>query len=163
MVHPARAPFMPTQSDDVDIHALRTGDADLLQQFAALVCGESRYGLCSNQISPRFNAERWLQEQSAIVLTAVTDGEVVGGIAAYSVHLLGQGAGDLHIQHLVVLPKFRRRGIATRLINGLRQRAERQGVSRMLFAVDLRQGDAIACLRSVGRRRDAIQFELALA
>src|SRR5262245_28168505 len=62
-----------------------------------------------------------------IAVAAIQDGAVVGGLAAYVLPKYEQARSEIYIYDLAVDEPFRRRGIATGLINKLRSIAGERG------------------------------------
>src|SRR5215510_15871251 len=62
-----------------------------------------------------------LAKQNFIVLVALADDRVVGGLAAYVLEKFEQERLEIYIYDLAVARQHRRKGIATKLINNLRQ------------------------------------------
>jgi ribosomal protein S18 acetylase RimI-like enzyme len=62
---------------------------------------------------------RLLGGESFIALAALADGAVVGGIAAYVLEKFGQARREIYLYDLAVAEPWRRRGIATALIEEL--------------------------------------------
>ena len=68
-----------------------------------------------------------LAREDFIPLVAVEDDKVVGGLAAYVLQKFEQQRSEIYIYDLAVDEPYRRQGIATGLINKLREIARERG------------------------------------
>jgi GNAT superfamily N-acetyltransferase len=80
-----------------------------------------------------------LSEQSRIILAAVHDGAIVGGVQL-ELASMPNGAHRAEVQKLLVLRPWRRRGIGLALMTAIEQAARQAG--RTLLVLDTRLGDA---------------------
>ncbi len=62
-----------------------------------------------------------LADKKYIALVAVLDGEVVGGLVAHVLPKIDQARSELYLYDLAVASEHRRKGIATRLIETLKE------------------------------------------
>jgi aminoglycoside 3-N-acetyltransferase I len=95
-----------------------------------------------------------------IVVVAMSDGEVVGGLAAYELEKFEQDRREIYIYDLAVAEAHRRRGIARRLIRELQGIAcERKAY---VIYVQADQGDepAIRLYESLGTKEDVHHFDI---
>lgn len=99
-----------------------------------------------------------------IAVVAVVDGRVVGGIAAYVLHKFEQQRSEVYLYDLAVLEAFRRRGIATALINALKAEAIARGACAIYVQADTGPEDAaaIALYSKLGVGAEVLHFDLAL-
>ena len=97
-------------------------DLELLRQLND-VFAEAFEDTESYQSAPPSNEylESLLATSTFIPLVAVHDGKVVGGLAAYVLRKFEQERSEIYIYDLAVLESHRRQGIATGLINKLRE------------------------------------------
>lgn len=104
--------------------------------------------------------EALLASETFIPLVALADGKVVGGLAAYVLKKFEQERSEIYIYDLAVSKEFRRRKIATELINKLCETARELG-SYVIF-VQADQGDepAIKLYESLGTREDVHHFDI---
>jgi aminoglycoside 3-N-acetyltransferase I len=98
-----------------------------------------------------------------IALAAVKDGEVVGGLAAYELKKFEQERSEIYIYDLAVLAGHRREGIATALIQALRNIAAARGAYVIFVQADHGDGPAIALYTKLGVREDVLHFDIAVA
>jgi aminoglycoside 3-N-acetyltransferase I len=95
-----------------------------------------------------------------IPLVAVSDGAVVGGLAAYVLRKFEQERSEIYIYDLAVDENYRRRGIATGLINKLREIAREKGAWVIYVQADHGDDPAIKLYESLGTREDVLHFDI---
>ena len=107
---------------------------------------------------------RLLAGESFIALAALQDGAVVGAIAAYELQKFEQERSEIYIYDLAVAPAHRRQGVATALIDALRQVAAQRGAYVMFVQADTGTEDqaAIALYSKLGIREDVLHFDIAV-
>jgi len=103
---------------------------------------------------------RLLGGQSFIALAALADGAVVGGIAAHVLDKFGQARREIYLYDLAVAEPYRRRGIATALIEELKRVAKARGAYVIFVQADLGDDPAIALYTGLGRREDVLHFDI---
>ena len=94
-------------------------------------------------------------------LAAIVDGRVVGALAAYLLRKFEQERGEIYIYDLAVEEEFRRRGVATGLINHLRSIAREAGAWVIYVQADHGDEPAIKLYESLGVREDVLHFDIA--
>jgi aminoglycoside 3-N-acetyltransferase I len=104
--------------------------------------------------------ERLLGRDETIVLIAEVDGELVGALVAYTLDKLEQERSEIYIYDLAVAQEFRRRGVATALIERLKEIA--RGVGAWVIYVQADYGDqpAIGLYEKLGAREDVMHFDI---
>lgn len=113
---------------------------------------------------PRSDYLERLLAQSTFIALAALDGEcVVGGIAAYELLKFEQERSEIYIYDLAVATSHRRRGIATALINFLKQAASKRGAYVIYVQADIGDAPAIALYTKMGLREDVLHFDIAIA
>jgi len=96
-----------------------------------------------------------------VAVAARAGGEVVGGLAAYVLPKFEQARSELYIYDLAVRETFRRRGVATRLIEATRQLARARGIYVLYVQADHGDDPAIALYTKLGVREDVLHFDIA--
>ncbi len=104
---------------------------------------------------------RLLRSDSFIALTALKDGCVVGGLAAYELHKFEQERSEIYIYDLAVSAAHRRQGIATGLILELKKIAAARSAYVIFVQADLGDAPAIALYTKLGVREDVLHFDIA--
>ncbi len=93
-------------------------------------------------------------------LAAIDDGAVVGGLVAYQLDKLEQARSEIYIYDLAVAEERRRRGVASALIERLRQMASERGVWVIYVQSDHGDDPAIALYTKLGTREDVMHFDI---
>jgi aminoglycoside 3-N-acetyltransferase I len=106
--------------------------------------------------------ERLLSSDYFIALVALQDGQVVGGIAAYELIKFEQERSEIYIYDLAVAATHRRMGIATALIQALKQIAAVRGAYVVFVQADIGDEPAIALYTKLGDREDVLHFDIAV-
>lgn len=101
-----------------------------------------------------------LGRPSVIVLAALADGAVVGGLVAYEMDKFEQARRETYIYDLAVAEAHRRRGIATALIERLRTVARERGAWVVYVQADRGDAPAIALYEGLGAREDVLHFDI---
>ena len=99
--------------------------------------------------------------KSHFIAIAATAGEaVVGGLVAYELDKFEQDRREIYIYDLAVDEAHRRRGIATALINALRENAVERNAYVIFVQADLVDAPAIALYDKLGVKETAHHFDI---
>jgi aminoglycoside 3-N-acetyltransferase I len=101
-----------------------------------------------------------LSKPTFIMLVAVDDKDVVGGLVAYELEKFEQNRRELYIYDLAVTEQHRRKGIATNLINELRRVAKERNAYIIYVQADKEDVPAIKLYESLGTRKEAYHFDI---
>jgi len=101
-----------------------------------------------------------LSKPHFIVVVALRDGEVVGGLAAYELEKFEQDRREIYIYDLAVVEAHRRRGIATSLIGRLQAIATERRAYVIYVQADAGDVTAIRLYGSLGTREDVHHFDI---
>ena len=101
-----------------------------------------------------------LAEPHIIVLVALADARVTGGLVAYELRKLEQRRSEIYLYDLAVAEPFRRRGIASALIQQLRRTAAERGASCVFVQADYVDPPAIALYTKFGSREEVLHFDI---
>lgn len=104
--------------------------------------------------------EHLLDSDLFIALAALTEDEVVGGLAAYVLPKFEQERSEIYIYDLAVAEKIRREGIATALINELKSIAPSYRAHVVFVQADHGDAPAIALYSKLGIREDVLHFDM---
>lgn len=96
-----------------------------------------------------------------VAICAVSDEAVIGGLAAYQLDKFEQNRREIYIYDLAVDERFRRRGVATAMINALRLEADRRDAYVIFVQADLEDAPAIALYEKLGVKETAHHFDIA--
>jgi aminoglycoside 3-N-acetyltransferase I len=146
-------PDLVRQLAPADVELMR----DLLDMFGAAFEDVDTY---SGQQPNAAYLERLLDSENFIALAAVQGGRVVGGLAAYELPKFEQQRSEIYIYDLAVAVEHRRTGIATSLINELRQIAAARGAYVIFVQADPGDDPAIALYTKLGIREDVLHFDI---
>jgi aminoglycoside 3-N-acetyltransferase I len=146
------------------IHQLASGDIVLMQAMLATF-GEA-FGDGETYGRARPSAPylaRLLGGDSFIALAALKGDEVVGGLAGYELRKFEQERSEIYIYDLAVASAHRREGIATALIEHLKQIAAGRGAYVIFVQADLGDEPAIALYTKLGTREEVLHFDIHIA
>jgi aminoglycoside 3-N-acetyltransferase I len=151
----------PNAKTSVTIRQLGTEDAEILysmlDMFADAFDDTAQY--TSNPPNAAY-LRRLLSRDHFIGLCALIDSQVVGGLVAYELMKFEQARSEIYIYDLAVAEPYRRRGIATSLIEGLRQIAMQRGAWVVYVQADYGDDPAVALYSKLGRREDVMHFDI---
>ena len=105
--------------------------------------------------------EGLLGSDQFIALAALVGDHVVGGLAAYELKKFEQERSELYIYDLAVDEAYRRRGVATALIEHLKKVAVNRGAYVIFVQADLGDDPAISLYTKLGTREDVLHFDIA--
>jgi ribosomal protein S18 acetylase RimI-like enzyme len=88
------------------------------------------------------------------------DGEVLGGLCAYTLPKFEQARSEIYIYDLAVAEPYRRRGVATALIAELGELADRIGAHAVFVQADAEDAEAIALYEKHGAREEVLHFDV---
>jgi aminoglycoside 3-N-acetyltransferase I len=103
-----------------------------------------------------------LGSESFIALAALAGDAVIGGIAAYELAKFEQERSEIYIYDLAVRAEHRRKGVATALIEKLREIAKSRGAWVIYVQADTAVEDepAIALYTKLGTREEVLHFDI---
>ena len=143
------------------IRRLELGDAALFRSlnamFAEAFDDAEAYGAAAPSDA---YLETLLAKQHVIPIVALSEGEVVGGLVAYQIDKFERARSEIYIYDLAVAEGHRRQGIATALIERLRDIAAERGAWVIYVQADLGDEPAIALYTKLGRREDVLHFDI---
>jgi ribosomal protein S18 acetylase RimI-like enzyme len=103
---------------------------------------------------------RLLGMAHVVVLAALKDGMVVGGLVAYELPKYEQARSEIYLYDLAVDERHRRQGIATALISELQAIATARGAWVIFVQADYGDDPAIALYTRLGTREDVMHFDI---
>lgn len=104
-----------------------------------------------------------LDSPTFIALTALLDGEVIGGLVAYELKKFEQARSEIYIYDLAVSYAHRRRGIATALIEWLKELAPHKQAWVIYVQADYGDEPATSLYRKMGIEERVLHFDIAPA
>lgn len=103
---------------------------------------------------------RLLADEKFIALIASVDGNMVGALAAYELVKFEAERSEIYIYDLAVREEFRRRGVATSLIDALKPIASRCGAWVIFVQADPPDVPAVALYDKLGTREEVLHFDI---
>jgi len=103
-----------------------------------------------------------LSKPHFIVIVALSDNKVVGGLAAYELEKFEQDRREIYIYDLAVSENHRRKGIARSLINELKGLAKLRKAYVIYVQADREDDPAIRLYESLWTREDVYHFDIAV-
>lgn len=104
-----------------------------------------------------------LGDPNFIALAAVSEGKVIGGLAAYVLRKFERERSEVYIYDLAVDGAHRRQGVATALIEALKPVAKARGGYVIFVQADYGDDPAIALYAKLGRREEVLHFDIDVA
>jgi aminoglycoside 3-N-acetyltransferase I len=143
------------------LHRLTAVDVPLLRALNALF-GEAFDDPATYGAEPPsdIHLEALLAKEHVVALVALLGQEVVGGLVAYELDKFERMRRELYIYDLAVAELYRRQGIATALIQLLREIAVRRGAWVVYVQADYGDGPAIALYEKLGTREEVLHFDI---
>lgn len=94
-----------------------------------------------------------------IACVALRENEVVGGVTAYELPMIHAERSELFIYDLAVQPAFQRKGVATRLLETLKEYGRQKGIGQLFVAANEEDAHAINFyLASRGNPENVLHF-----
>jgi len=103
-----------------------------------------------------------LAKDHIVPLVAMEGEDVIGGLVAYELDKFEQQRREVYIYDLAVAEAHRRHGIATALINALRQISAERGAYVIFVQADHGDDPAIALYTKLGTREDVMHFDISV-
>ncbi len=147
----------------LDFAVHRLGSADVATMNALLTTFGQAFGEVGTYDDHRPD-DRYMQQLLGyghfIALAATRDGQVIGGLAAYELRKFEQPRSEIYIYDLAVALEHRRLGVATALIQRLREIAVSLGAYVIFVQADHGDDAAIALYTTFGTREDVMHFDI---
>ena len=149
------------KADDILIRRLQAGDIDAVRQLNEVfaTCFDDAETYLSARPGEAYLAEL-LGKEHVIPLVAISDGKVIGGLVAYEFDKFEQKRREIYIYDLAVDERFRRQGIATRLIEQVRLIARERNAWVIYLQADKGDTAPITLYSKLGSREDVLHFDI---
>ena len=153
-----------SQSNDFIVQALTAADVPQLRQLNALfgVAFHDSETYCAQPPDDEY-VRVLLADPRTMVLVALAGLEVVGGLVAYELRKFERARSEIYIYDLAVAESFRRRGIASALLERLASIALERGASSVFVQADYVDEPAIALYGKFGVREEVLHFDIRLS
>ena len=149
----------------VDIHHLTRSDVSLMKALlTAFGDAFNEPDTYTAKIPSADYLEQLLGSDTFIALAALKNHVVIGGIAAYELKKFEQERSEIYIYDLAVASEHRRQGVATMLIEKLKEIAAQRGAYVIFVQADtgIEDEPAVALYTKLGRREDVLHFDIAV-
>ena len=103
---------------------------------------------------------RLLLSDTFIAVVALTGTRVIGGLAGYVLPKFEQARSEIYIYDLAVDAAYRRRGVATAMIERLKRLAATRGIHVIFVQADHGDDQAIALYTKLGTREEVLHFDI---
>jgi aminoglycoside 3-N-acetyltransferase I len=103
-----------------------------------------------------------LAKEHVVAVVALAGEEVLGGLVAYELDKFEKARREFYIYDLAVGAEHRRRGVATALIQHLREIAAQRGAWVVYIQADYGDDPAIALYEKLGVREEVLHFDIAV-
>jgi aminoglycoside 3-N-acetyltransferase I len=144
----------------IEIGRLGSGDVDAMAAANHLfgeVFGEEAY---HGPPAGQDHLRRLLADEKFIALVARVGTEMVGALAAYELVKFEAERSEIYIYDLAVRDEYRRRGVATALINALKPIARAKGAWAIFVQADPPDAPAVALYEKLGVREEVLHFDI---
>jgi aminoglycoside 3-N-acetyltransferase I len=150
-------------SSPVTLRRLAPGDVALVRKLNALF-GDAFAEPETYTAEPPSDAylEGLLAKEHVVAIVALAGEEVLGGLVAYELDKLERARRELYIYDLAVAAEHRRQGVATALIQRLREIAADRGAWVIYIQADYGDDPAIALYEKLGTREEVLHFDIAV-
>lgn len=152
----------PSKPEAVDVRVLAGDDVVMARAMLDLFgrAFEDASSYLDKQPENRY-LQRLLNTDTFVAIVAQTGSRVVGGLAGYVLPKFEQSRSEFYIYDLAVDAAYRRRGVATAMIERLKRLASTRGIHVIFVQTDLRDDPAIALYTKLGVREDVLHFDIA--
>lgn len=146
---------------DNEIRQLTAADLPQLRELN-LLFGQAFHDSETYGSEPASDAyvRQLLADPYVIVLVALAGTEVAGGLVAYELRKFERQRSEIYIYDLAVAAPFRRRGIASALLQHLCRIAAQRGASSVFVQADYVDAPAIALYTKFGAREEVLHFDI---
>lgn len=151
-----------SEQSAIEFKKLTLLDIDLFRQLNEVVFAQAFDDLrtyAQKRPSDQY-VELILSKKHIICLTALLQGQVIAGLVAYLLEKTEQERSEIYIYDLAVLEPFRRKKIATKLINELKIIAKSLGAWVIFVQADKVDTPAIKLYQSLGTSEEPIHFDI---
>ena len=145
------------------LHVQRLMPEDVAETRALNELFGKAFGDSETYSSARPSAEylqSFLSKDHIIALAALAGEDIVGGLVAYELPKLERERSEIYIYDLAVAEPHRRQGVATALIDHLREIGKQRGAWVMYVQADYGDDPAIALYTKLGTREDVMHFDI---
>ena len=147
----------------MEVQRLKAGDVDAMRAandlFGEVFSGEGYHGPPPSD----GHLGRLLADNRFIVLVARIGDRMAGALAGYELVKFEAERSEIYIYDLAVREEFRRRGVATALIEEVRRIARDVGAWVVMVQADPPDEPAVALYDKLGTREEVLHFDISPA
>jgi aminoglycoside 3-N-acetyltransferase I len=144
----------------IEIRRLGSGDVSAMEAanrlFGEVFGAEGYHGPAPG----RGHLRRVLADEKFIALVARIGAEMVGALAAYELVKFEAERSEIYIYDLAVREEYRRRGVATALIEAMKPIARDKGAWAIFVQADPPDAPAVALYEKLGKREEVLHFDI---
>lgn len=146
---------------DYQLKQLGSGDADQMQALLDLF-GEAfnEHETYSGNRPDAAYLKELLGSDTFIAVVAQYRGALIGGLAAYELKKFEQKRSEIYIYDLAVASPFRKKGVATALIETLKPIARERGAWVIFVQADYSDDPAVQLYTKLGAREEVLHFDI---
>ena len=147
--------------EPVRVRILGPGDAPAMREMLSLFgrVFEDHTTYTGQQPDDAY-LERLLCSGTFVSIAAFAGDSMVGGIAAYVLPKFEQARAELYIYDLAVDEAYRRQGVATAMIQRLKELAASRGIYVIFVQADHGDEPAIELYTKLGQRENVLHFDI---
>ena len=142
---------------DMKLFEIKQLTKDDLSIFNALI---NLFNLVFDEENPTVgseaNSQRLLDDDRFIVLVALADNEVVGGLTAYELQKYYSDTSEIFIYDLAVKPEYQRMGIGKGLIQNLKEHCLKYGIKELFVMAHAEDEHAVEFYRATGGKSEKV-------
>ena len=144
------------------VRALTPDDAPLMRELLALFgrAFDDVESYSAHQPDDGY-LEKLLNSETFIAIAALAEAKVIGGLAGYVLPKFEQARSEFYIYDLAGDEPYRRKGVATAIVEKLKEIAASRGIYAVFVQADLDDEPAIALYTALGNREDVLHFDIA--
>jgi aminoglycoside 3-N-acetyltransferase I len=148
-------------SNDFVVRELTAADLPQMRELNMLfgVVFHDAEAYCSRPPSDAY-VRGLLADPRTLVVAALAGRDVAGGLVAYELRKFEQERSEIYIYDLAVAEPYRRRGIASALLERLCASAAARGASSVFVQADYIDEPAIALYERFGVREEVLHFDI---
>lgn len=121
---------------------------------------DERETYCGKQPDESYLSGLLAREDFIALVAEDRRGAMTGGLCAYVLPKFEQARSEIYIYDIAVAEPYRRQGIATALIAGLGELAERIGAHAVFVQADAEDAGAVAFYEKHGPREEVFHFDV---
>ncbi|MDJ1173356.1 GNAT family N-acetyltransferase [Roseofilum capinflatum] len=103
-----------------------------------------------------------LSSDTFIAVVACVGNKVIGGLTAYELKKIEQKRSEIHLYELAVAEPYRRKGIATSLIEKVKLIGQSRGAWLVFVQAEYVDKPAVNLYTKLGRKQEILHFDLPL-